>query len=86
MAESSPVGNGPTAGSRVCCPCVWFSGQQIALWPRFSAGVRPAGFQFLQHFSCCEDESEDFQALYNLDQKLKSPCMTVYACVVGTCH
>lgn len=30
--------------------------------------VRTVDFQFLQHFSCCEDENEDFPALYNLDR------------------
>lgn len=84
-AESIPAGYGSPAGSHACSPCVWFPGQQIVLWPPFSASVRPADFQFPQHLPCV-NESEDFQTLYILDQKLKSFCMTVHVCVVGTCH
>lgn len=31
--------------------------------------VRVVDFQFAELFYCCEDQNDDFQALYMLDQK-----------------
>ena len=48
---------------------------QLALEPQFSDGFKKASdFQLVQIFSCCEDDSNDFQALYMLALKLEVLC------------